>query len=48
MHPSKRSEDGGSEMRELVTRLEEEWRSERQAMNSKLEALKTNLGEQGD
>jgi hypothetical protein len=44
MHPSKRSEEGGSEMRELVTRLEEEWRRERQAMNSKLEALKTNLG----
>ena len=30
-------------MRELVSRLEQEWRSERQAMNGKLEALKTNL-----
>ena len=44
MRPSKRRVSGeGEEMRELVARLEQEWRSERQAMNSKLEALKTNL-----
>lgn len=43
MRPSKKNSEEGSEMRELVARLEQEWRSERQAMNNKLEALKSNL-----